>query len=202
MMSTVLGISVAYVVLGVVLLLMGLTSRVHWRWKSAAIIVSSVFFVAVFFQTRGLLGWPGIGKLPDRFQLLSVRVVEPDRKIGDAGSIYLWVEEIDENNIPVGIPRSFRIPYSKPLAEKSQKARDAIMEGNQIAGTAEDIEGQTASRDDKKDSENPENKTPLEGTERAEDGHARIDMDELLQKMQKVEFQPMPAALMPVKKPQ
>ena len=53
-------------------------------------------------------------------------MVEPDPKIHDAGSIFLWVEEVDENNVPVGTPRSFRLPYTKPMADKSLKARDEI----------------------------------------------------------------------------
>ena len=61
MTGTVLGISVAYVVIGVLLLGMGLTSRFAWWVKAAAIVVTSVFFIEVFFATKGLLGWPGTG---------------------------------------------------------------------------------------------------------------------------------------------
>ena len=68
MTMTVLAISAAYVVLGVLLILMSLKAPMHWRWKALAIVVSTVLFVEVFFQTKGLLGWPGVGKLPDTFQ--------------------------------------------------------------------------------------------------------------------------------------
>jgi hypothetical protein len=50
------------------------------------------------------------------------------------------VEEVDENNVPTGTPRSYRLAYSKPLAEKSLKARDEIMSGNPQEGTAEDVD--------------------------------------------------------------
>ena len=63
-----------------------------------------------------------------------MRVVEPDRKSADPGAIYLWIEEVDENNVPDGVPRSYRLPYSRPLADRSAKARDEIMQRQAAAG--------------------------------------------------------------------
>jgi len=103
MTATVLAIAAAYVVLGVLLLTMGLSSRFAWWVKAAAIIITSVFFVEAFFAIKGLLGWPRGGPLPARFQLLWVRVVEPDLKASNPGAIYLWLEAVDENNIPDGV---------------------------------------------------------------------------------------------------
>src|SRR5260370_35484607 len=100
MTPTVLAISAAYVVLGVLLLALGLAARLSWWVKAAAIVVTSAFFVEAFFATKSLLGWPRAGALPPRFQLLWVRVVEPDRKIANPGAIYLWIEEGDGNNVP------------------------------------------------------------------------------------------------------
>ena len=51
MTPTVLAISAAYVVLGVLLLAIGLGSRFSWWVKAAAIMVTSVFFVEAFFAT-------------------------------------------------------------------------------------------------------------------------------------------------------
>ena len=139
MTSAVLGISVAYVVVGVLLLGMGLTSRLSWWVKAAAIVVTSLFFIEAFFAIKGLLGWPATGPLPARFQLLWARAVEPDAKTGDPGAIYLWIEELDENNVPGGTPRSYRLTYMRPLAERSLKARDEIMKGNPQQGTADEL---------------------------------------------------------------
>jgi hypothetical protein len=140
MTTTLLAVSAAYVVMSVLLLATGLTSPLRWWVKAAAITVTSLFFIEAFFATKGLLGWPGSGRLPGKFQLLWTRVVEPDPQLHDAGSIFLWVEEVDENNVPTGTPRSYRLAYSKPLAEKSLKARDEIMSGNPQEGTAEDVD--------------------------------------------------------------
>ncbi len=194
MTTTVIAISAAYVVLGVLLLSVGLTSPLRWWVKAAAIVVTSVFFVEVFFATKGLLGWPGTGRLPARFQLLWTRVVEPDPKIHDAGSIFLWVEEVDENNVPTGTPRSYRLPYTKPMADKSLKARDEIMSGNPQEGTADDL---------------TENETPPGGAmpnipdnaNAPQPGAANVDLSQLklLQDAQRVDFKPMTGPLLPAK---
>src|SRR4051812_14770933 len=144
MTVTILAISAAYVVLSIVILSMGLTSRFAWWVKASAIVVCSAFFIEVFFATKGLLGWPGTGALPARFQLLWTRVVEPDPKAGSPGAIYLWVEEVDTNNIPSGLPRSYRLPYSLKLADRSLKARDEIMSGHPQEGSAEEMTGSDA----------------------------------------------------------
>src|SRR5438309_5301150 len=148
MTGTLLAISAAYVVLAVVVLSMGLTSRFRWWVKASVIVVSSLFFVEVFFASKSLLGWPASGALPPKFQLLWSRVVEPDPKMGSRGAIYLWVEQVDENNVPNGLPRSYRLPYSLKLAERSLKARDEIMAGNPQEGTSEELSGdETATAD-------------------------------------------------------
>src|SRR2546423_13638139 len=122
MTPTLLAIAAAYVTMGVLLLLIVLTARLRWRLKAIVIIVTSLFFIEVFFATRGLLGWPAMAQLPARFQLLWVRVVEPDLKASGKGAVYLWVEEIDTNNVPLGLPRSYTLPYSRPLADRSMAA--------------------------------------------------------------------------------
>jgi len=71
---------------------------------------------------RGLLGWASVDRLPVTFKLLHSRTVEPHSLEGDSGSIYLWVEALDEGNRPSGVPRAYRLPYSGSLAEKTDKA--------------------------------------------------------------------------------
>jgi hypothetical protein len=194
MTATLIAISAAYVVMGVLLLSVGLTSPLRWWVKAAAIVLTSAFFVESFFATRGLLGWPGSGRLPARFQLLWTRVVEPDPKVHDAGSIFLWVEEVDENNVPTGTPRSYRLPYTKPLADRSLKARDEIMSGNPQEGTAEDLA----------DNETPPGamaNLPENSTLNQAPLANNIDLSQLqaLQQTQVVEFKPMSGPLLPAK---
>jgi hypothetical protein len=195
MTSTVLAIAAAYVVLGVLLLALGLSSRLAWWVKAAAIVVTSVFFVEAFFAIKGLLGWPRTGQLPARFQLLWVRVVEPDLKSSNAGAIYLWIEAVDENNVPDGVPRSYRLAYSRPLADRAVKARDEIMSGKPQQGLAEDPGGNAKEKE--------ADPSELKSGTRAEPGLTPLDFDQfrLLQQAQRVEFSSMPVPLLPPKSP-
>jgi hypothetical protein len=193
MTATLLAISAAYVVLALLLLALGLTSRFAWWIKAAAIVVTSLFFVEAFFATSSLLGWPGGGRLPAKFELLWARVREPDAKSVDAGAVYLWVEEMDDNNVPVGVPRAYELPYSRALADRSLKARDEIMAGKPQAGSADAGEGAEPARAQER--EHP----PLEAQSRAERA-AGIDSEQL-QQAARIEFAPMPLPKLPAKVP-
>ena len=191
MNTVVLAISIAYVVIAVLLLSMGLTSRFAWWIKGVVIVVTSAFFVVSFFSTKGLLGWPGSGQLPRRFQLLWTRVVEPDPKFADPGAIYLWIEELDDNNVPSGVPRSFKLRYSAPLADRSNKAKDEIMAGNPQEGNASDLEGDDSTRLDAKLDQ-------LNGPNRPETGLSNVEV-EMLRQAQVIEFRPLSGVLLPPK---
>src|SRR5262245_10140994 len=191
MTSTVLAISAAYVVLGVLLLTLGLFSRFAWWVKAGAIVITSVFFVEMFFATKDLRGWPRSAQLPARFQLLWVRVVEPDLKSANPGAIFLWIEEVDENNVPDGVPKSYRLAYSRPLADRAAKAREEIMNGKPQQGLAQDLDGADAQQDAKQE----------QGGPRVDQGLTTVDLEQfrLLQNVQRVEFAPMPGPTLPPK---
>ena len=193
MTGIVLAISAAYVVIGVLLL--------TWACLAVPLVDQGgghrgdlAFFIEVFFSTKSLLGWPGTGQLPPRFQLLWTRVVEPDPKISDPGAIYLWVEELDENNVPSGTPRSFRLPYTPPLADKlAQGARRD--HGRQSPGRHR--RAIMESDDDRADTQ--EHAEQLNGPNRNEFGSANIDLDMLIEQAQQVEFKPLSGPLLPAK---
>jgi hypothetical protein len=162
--------------------------------------------IVVFFATNGLLGWPARGALPARFQLLWTRVVEPDAHSGDAGAVFLWVEETDENNVPTGTPKSYRLPYSRALADRSTAARDEIIAGHPQQGLVGDLQGQDDATGERTD--NPSTpaeahppQAPTAGDTQAEPGVVRVDMNALLAEMQPVRFRPMPPPTLPPKVP-
>jgi len=197
MTETLLSISGAYVVVCVLLLSASLFAPLRWWIKAPAIVVASFFFVEEFYASKSLMGWPGTDRLPDRFQLLWTRVVEPDPKLHDAGSIFFWVEEVDENNVPTGVPRSYRLRYTKPLADKSLKARDEIMSGNPQEGTANDV------------AENNNSSLPMSGnlpnnidnTNQAQTDTSNYDPAyfKFLTDAQDFNFKPMPTPVLPAK---
>ncbi len=208
MTSTIIAISLGYAALAVLLLGLGLEARLAWWVKAAAIVVTSTFMIVVFYATSGLLGWPARGGLPPRFQLLWTRVVEPDVRTGDAGAVFLWVEETDENNVPSGMPRSYRLPYSRALADRSLAARDEIMAGHPQQGLADDLEGERdahagerAGDESSSRAEAHPPQAPVAADTRAEPGTARIEMNALLAQAQPVRFRPMPPPTLPPKVP-
>jgi len=192
MTATLLAVSAAYVLIAVLLLSVGLTARYAWWVKASAIVVTSLFFVEVFFASKGLLGWPGDGPLPAKFQLLWTRVVEPDLKLGERGAIYLWLEEIDANNVASGLPRAYRLPYSAKLADRTLKARDEIMAGHPQEGLSDDL------------SDNDLGSAQAQRSDLETDGGAsssggKVELQEALEQIPRVDFRPMPTPLLPPK---
>ena len=137
--SIVVMLSTGYALIGALLLAVLVYARLPWPVKAVAVVVTSAFYVVSFAGTRGLLGWASDDKLPADFKLLQARIVEPHSLEGDPGSIYLWVETLDDGNRPSGVPRAYRIPYSDRLAEKTDKATSEIAAGRPQGGRAADF---------------------------------------------------------------
>jgi hypothetical protein len=192
---TLIAIAAAYVLMALLLLSMNLSSRFAWWLKATAIVITSAFFIEVFFASKNLLGWPAYGGLPPKFQLLWSRVVEPDPKMGSKGSIYLWVEEVDENNVPSGLPRAIRLPYSVKLAERSLKARDEIMNGNPQEGTSEEMGSEEANAADARAQKQLEQQDG--GITSTSTG--QVNLDDILAQIPRVEFRPMTGPVLPPK---
>jgi len=192
MTTTLLALSAAYVLIAVLLLSAGLTSRYAWWVKASAIVVTSLFFVEAFFASKGLLGWPGGGPLPAKFQLLWTRVVEPDLKLGERGAIYLWLEEIDANNVPSGLPRAYRLPYSVKLADRTLKARDEIMAGHPQEGVSDDLS-------DNNFGSGQAQRSNVETDGGASSSGGKVELQEALEQIPRVDFRPMPPPSLPPK---
>ncbi|MGJ4942931.1 hypothetical protein ACQR1W_20305 [Bradyrhizobium sp. HKCCYLS1011] len=137
--TVILMLSACYALIGALLLLVLVYARLPWPAKATAVIVTSAFYVGSFVGARGLMGWASIDPLPPRFKLLQTRIVDPHTVDGDPGSVYLWVETLDDDNRPSGVPRAYRLRYSDTLAEKAQHASDQIAAGHPQGGRAADF---------------------------------------------------------------
>jgi hypothetical protein len=126
---------VTYLVIALLLLSLNLTSRWRWWIKGGAIAITGLFFLASFLVIKSLLGWPTQARMPARFELIASRVVEPDPFIGNPGAVFLWVEEIGDDALPNGRPRSYKLGYTEELADTVQLAQDVIATGEQVQGT-------------------------------------------------------------------
>jgi len=132
-------LGLSYALLGVVLLAILIFARLDWRLKAGLIALVSAFYAVDFRSERALLGWASPDSLPAHFKLLGARIVEPHSLAGDAGAIFLWVEEVDADNFPSGDPRLFRLPYSVKLAERAEAAARASAEGTPQGGRTADF---------------------------------------------------------------
>jgi len=137
--SVIVTLSVSYALIGALLLVVIVYARLPWPAKAIAVVVTSAFYVVSFVGTRSLLGWASVDKLPASFKLLQARIVDPHTVEGDPGSVYLWVEALDEDNRPSGVPRAYRLPYSDALAEKTHTAENQIAAGHPQGGRAADF---------------------------------------------------------------
>jgi hypothetical protein len=194
--TEILGLSFGYVLLGLLLLLAVTRARLHWPVKAAAIALTSAFYVIVFFRTQGLLGWSAREPLPQHFQLLWARSVEPNLALNEPGSVHLWLEELDEDNVPSAVPRAYRLPYSAALARKVESAKVEIMSGHPQGGRAEQFgsgEGEPTP--------DGAGAVPRRGVEAGGDptSGGALDSAFLGGEQQAVEFAPLPVVTLPAK---
>jgi hypothetical protein len=187
-----IGVGLSYVVLAVLLLSLNLASRWHWGIKAAAIAVTTVFFGVSYTSIAGLIGWPTEAHVPVHFQLDWGTVVEPDKLNGAPGAIFLWLEALDENNMPAGTPRAFRVPYSRELADRIGHARERIEQGIEQAGSARDLDMPEVPADQDR---------RLAGTMRQNEEGSPSDPTAFIQHMPSIEFQDMPPPALPPKGP-
>jgi hypothetical protein len=196
--NEILGLSIAYALLAALLLIIVLRARVSWTLKTAAVLITSVYYCVAFFRIEGLTGWSAAAPLPSQFQLLWARVVEPNPLDRDPGAVHIWVEELDAANLPSGRPRAHRLPYSAALAGKVTAARDEIMKGHPQGGRAVDYgsgNGQPAP-------EGPADVSTLRPTA-APGGDPMsggpLDLSFLTGEAGNIEFAPLPVPILPPK---
>ena len=188
-----IGVGVSYVVITVLLLSLNLASRWHWGVKAIAIAITTAFFGISYTSIAGLIGWPTEARVPEHFQLDWGTVVEPDKLKGSPGSIFLWVEALDQNNVPAGTPRAFRVPYTRDLPDRIVHAKERIEQGMDQAGTARDLDIPEGP---------PDEDQRLVGVPRRQnDPGSPGDPTAFIQHMPAIEFEDMPPPTLPPKRP-
>ena len=192
MVTAVIGLVAAYVILAVLLLSLNLTSLWWWWIKGAAIIVTTVFFGVTFQTLNGLMGWPTTQKLPPRFTLVWSLVVEPEKKTSNPGCIYVWAEELDDNNVPSNTPRSYQLPYSDALARKIAGAQEKRDRGVEVMGRLAD----TGSRHDELGKD-----IKIGQIERNGEENAAADTVPFMDDGARLSFEELPPVILPDKGP-
>lgn len=147
MTQTAIALTLAcYAMLGVLLLSLNFTSLWRWWVKAAAIVITVAACVGSYFAITGLLGWPASGTMPERFNLVATRIIEPDMLRGTEGRIYLWIEEVDADQVIITPPRAFEVPYEVDLSIQVAEAQSELNGGSKILGQFAATEEQTGER--------------------------------------------------------
>jgi hypothetical protein len=144
------GTVAVYILLAVLLLSLNIASLWRWWVKLGAIILTTAAFIWTYLAITGLVGWPSPQAIPGRFSLIATRIVEPDKASGAPGHLYMWVEAVDDDNLPVAQPRNHEVAYTEKLAEALYAAQQKLNDGQHVLG------------------EMLEEEQPIEGEEEAE----------------------------------
>lgn len=189
-------LAAAYVVVAVLLLSMNIGARYRWWIKAGTIVITTLFFVFSYNGIIALLGWPSSDQLPSKFKLHWATVVEPNKLTGAAGRIFLWIEEIDDENIPFGVPRAYRVPYSDELADRVDGAVEQIQEGGEQGGEADTLEELLEDLEEEEAAEEGEEE---QGELETNDDGGSFDADEFIEPDQDIQFGDLPPPELPPK---
>ncbi len=134
MIASIVVLTLAYAALVALLANLNLATRVPRAVKAGAIVAVTGLYAAAWQAHLGLLGWATPEPLPEDFRLHWVTVDEPDKVSGADGTIYFWVRELDEAELPRGAPRAHRIPWDEATAEEAQEALSQLEAGEPLNG--------------------------------------------------------------------
>lgn len=137
MTFTILTLTAAYALVAALLAYLVVLSRVHWLFKGLATGATIAMIPLTFNGIGELRGLPTDGPIPTNFLLLWAQVVEPNLLQGENGRIFLWLQTLDEENYPIGVPRAYQLPYSDDLNFKLVEAMAGISDGEEVQGTVD-----------------------------------------------------------------
>lgn len=115
MTPSILVIALAYAFLLFVILLAVFKSELRASAKFALAALCAMFYLWHYDALQNYLGWPAGNALPQKFEMIAGLIVEPDLKRDDPGAIYIWVRDLDGEQM---VPRAYRLPYQKQLHQK------------------------------------------------------------------------------------
>lgn len=131
----VFGLTGAYAVVAALLLSLNIASLWRWPVKAGAIVTTTGLIVGSYLAIGAMLGWPSQDRLPARASFLASRIVEPDKLTGAPGVIFVWLQDIDDLNLPVGEPRAYKLGYDRAVASEVVKAQRLRFQGRDVVGS-------------------------------------------------------------------
>ncbi len=111
------GIVFASLVLAALALNLALNSNWPWLIRLSGLALVGVFYWTTAHSIGPLMGWATTHAMPERFSLLAVHVIEPDKATSSKGSIYLWVTDLQHGRGQY-LPRAYVLPFTPELHAK------------------------------------------------------------------------------------
>jgi hypothetical protein len=130
MTLTIAQLITVYVILAAILAGLNIYALLSWRIKSLMLALTSAAYLVIYFSFAPLLGWPGSGDLPARFNLVSLYAQEPDPR----GDIFFWVTDKTTNS---NIPRAYQVDFEPQLHARAIQAMQRKNKSIPQTGTME-----------------------------------------------------------------
>ena len=145
MAEGIIGLSATFLVLvALILWLIILSKGKFWIIKSVIIFFSTLFSIILLLSLKSFIGWPSNSKLPQEFQLHWAIIDEPDKIKNTDGSIFMWISALDEDDKTKGLPRAYKIDYTRKNHEEIMKGLislgDGILQKGEKVKAKEDID--------------------------------------------------------------
>lgn len=133
MWSGYMGLSISFVIISAIVLWFSIRTPGQIIIKAILIPATVWYGLVLYYTLPNLMGWPVSQTIPEKSQILAVRIIEPDPKYNDPGAIYLWVDIKPSSKRPKQTlkaqlnpksvfsykdktrPRAYQLPYSRQL---------------------------------------------------------------------------------------
>lgn len=134
MTFVIIALAASFAVLISLLIIAVLSSRLPTLVRGLLTLLAIGLMFVTYWGIAEIRGLPSDTAPPELFRMHWARIVEPNKISGENGSIFLWIEELDEDNYPTGLPRAHQLPYTPELADAIETALAAIASGEEVAG--------------------------------------------------------------------
>ena len=141
MAEGIIGLSASFLLLVTLILwLIILSKGKFWIIKSIVITAATIFSIIVLLSLKDFIGWPSKSKVPQEFQLHWAIIDEPNKIKNTEGAIYMWITKLDKKNKNKGLPRAYKIKYTRKNHEEIMKGLIALGDGVQQKGKMVKVE--------------------------------------------------------------
>ena len=153
-----IGIPLAFIIFITLILWFIIGTKGQWWLKIFAITISLYASLGIWQSTTGILGWPTVERMPQKFQIHWIVIDEPPNHncseksscevCKSKGSIYVFAEDLcpkkEKSFMDLVMlklseaqesPRLYKMPYSKSLHKKADQINKLIRKGGKYFGT-------------------------------------------------------------------